>query len=673
MLVKMSKVEIVGIKGLFFDVLETLQDMGILHLEDISKKKGPRYATLVPMEMDPVMEEEKNRLQNLAMRNNAILGELTPPAERVQRSAVKEQYNNYSGRKLEDISNLVEDEEDSLKGLISRKQELEVELSRLSKYEPIIKKVYPLASQVTTSEHYTSIALLVEKKYAAVLDYIKDELDKITNKQCEIHTARVDEDTYAAIVIFNKIYSEQVHNFLAAENVNQVRLPSEMSEKPYDEALKEIEAKFQEIPPQLAKVQKEIDDISDKWYVQLLALKEYLADRITSIDAIPKFGQSGHVFVITGWMPADKVNETRRALDQKFEGKVELTEEVVSHEELEQAPVELRNNPMIKPFEFIYVLVRRPKYGSLDPTFLVAIFFPILFGFMLGDMGYALVLIAVVFFLKRWLKKRGQEKGIMELFANVLLISSISAFVFGFIYLEFFGNILLKAFNIEGTTTAGVEYFNPVIVFGETANGKEWGWPIERAAQVNKDMFKLLLVVVLGIGALQMSIGLILGIIDRLREGERKHAIEKIGWLMVILGITIALFFVWAYKVQAGAFIGVAIAITGVVLGAYGGGFGGGIEAVLIFGNILSYARLYGIALASVIMANVANELAAEFGGWLMPVGILVAALLHTLNLALGVLSPSIQSLRLNLVETFGKFYQESEEEYSPFKKTGGE
>ncbi len=432
MLVKMAKVEIVGIKDLFFDVLETLQDMGILHLEDISKKQGPRYATLIPMEMDPAMEEEKGRLQNLAMRNNAILGELTPPAERVRQSAVKEQYNNYSGRKLEEISGLVEEEEASLKGLISQKQELEVEMSRLSKYEPIIKKVYPLASQVTTSEHYTSIALLVEKKYAAVLDYIKDELDKITNKQCEIHTARVDEETYAAIVIFNKLYSEQVHNFLAAENVNQVRLPSELADKPYDEALQEIEARFKELPPQLAKVQKEIDEISDKWYVQLLALKEYLADRITSIDAIPKFGQSGHVFVITGWMPSDKVNETRRTLEQKFQGKVELTEEAVSHEEMESAPVELRNNPVIKPFEFIYILVRRPKYGAIDPTFIVAIFFPLLFGFMLGDMGYALVLMAGVYFMKRWIKKNGKEKCIMSLFANVLLISSISAFFFGF-------------------------------------------------------------------------------------------------------------------------------------------------------------------------------------------------------------------------------------------------
>jgi V/A-type H+-transporting ATPase subunit I len=345
---------------------------------------------------------------------------------------------------------------------------------------------------------------------------------------------------------------------------------------------------------------------------------------------------------------------------------------VVSHEEMEQAPVELRNNPIIKPFEFIYVLVRRPKYGTLDPTFIVAFFFPLLFGFMLGDMGYALVLLAAVFFMKRYLKKRGDEKGIMELFANVLLISSISAFVFGFVYLEFFGNILLKAFNIE-YESGGVEHFDPVWVWGVTSNGKQWGWPVERAAQANKDMFKVLLVVVLAIGAIQMSLGLILGIIDRLREGERKHAMEKIGWLMVILGIAVALIFTWGVKAQAGALVGVFIAVVGIVLGAYGGGFGGGIEAVLIFGNILSYARLYGIALASVIMANVANKLGAEFGGWLIPIGIIVAALLHTLNIALGVLSPSIQSLRLNLVETFGKFYQESEEEYDPFKKTGGE
>jgi V/A-type H+-transporting ATPase subunit I len=123
-----------------------------------------------------------------------------------------------------------------------------------------------------------------------------------------------------------------------------------------------------------------------------------------------------------------------------------------------------------------------------------------------------------------------------------------------------------------------------------------------------------------------------------------------------------------------GLFIGGFIAIAGIIMAGYGGGFGGALEAGLTFGNLLSYARLYGIGLASVILAEVANALGAEFGGGAMIIiGILVAALLHTLNIALGILSPSIQSLRLNLVETFTKFYEPTDTVYEPFKRAGGE
>jgi V/A-type H+-transporting ATPase subunit I len=116
------------------------------------------------------------------------------------------------------------------------------------------------------------------------------------------------------------------------------------------------------------------------------------------------------------------------------------------------------------------------------------------------------------------------------------------------------------------------------------------------------------------------------------------------------------------------------MAVVGIGFAGYGGGFGGGLEAALTFGNLLSYARLYGIGLASVILAEVANELGAKFGsGLLVILGVIVAALLHTLNIALGILSPTIQSLRLNLVESFTKFYKESDTVYKPFKRSGGE
>jgi V/A-type H+-transporting ATPase subunit I len=671
----MSKVEIVGVKTLFFQVLETLQDLGTLHLEDITRKRGPRYADLIPMEMDPALEEERNLLQNLAMRNNAILSELAPPREKVGHATLEEKYRSFQGKTLGEISAMVEEEESSTRELISYKNELEVEMSRLSKYEPIIKKVYPLASKVTTTEQYTSIALLIEERYKQVLDYIEQELERITGGQCDVFSARVDENTHAAILVFHKRFSEQVHNFLATENVNQVRLPTELADKPYDEALKEIETRYKEIPPKLKKVKEDLEEISNKWYATLVSLKDYLADRVESLDAIPKFGQSGHVFVITGWMPAENVVETRKLLEEKFEGKVEITEEIPTHEELEEAPTALKNPAAVKPFEFIYMLINPPKYGHLDPTFLVAIFFPILFGFMLGDMGYGLVLFGLAMLMRHILKKRESRSLFFELFTNVLLICSISTFIFGILYFEFFGDLLIRLFGWKDA--AG--HLQVQWVWGYiNVNGVEepWGWPLERIAQANTGMFKLLLIVVVCIGVLHMGAALVIGLIDGIRHHDRKHAIEKAGYLMFILGLVIIFGSLWGIKSAKDVAVplGAVISVVGIGLAGYGGGFGGGLEAALTFGNLLSYARLYGIGLASVILAEVANELGAEFGSGLMiVVGVIVAALIHTLNIALGVLSPSIQSLRLNMVESFTKFYKEADVVYKPFKRSGGE
>jgi V/A-type H+-transporting ATPase subunit I len=73
------------------------------------------------------------------------------------------------------------------------------------------------------------------------------------------------------------------------------------------------------------------------------------------------------------------------------------------------------------------------------------------------------------------------------------------------------------------------------------------------------------------------------------------------------------------------------------------------------------------IGLASVILAFVANTLGGEME--VLAVGILIAVLLHALNIALAMFSPSIHSMRLHLVEFFSKFYEGGGTPYKPFKK----
>jgi V/A-type H+/Na+-transporting ATPase subunit I len=93
----------------------------------------------------------------------------------------------------------------------------------------------------------------------------------------------------------------------------------------------------------------------------------------------------------------------------------------------------------------------------------------------------------------------------------------------------------------------------------------------------------------------------------------------------------------------------------------------GPIEFMEALGNIISYVRLMAVGTASVVMALVANQMGALADN--AALGVIIAALIHCLNLLLSVLSPSIQSMRLQYVEFFSKFYEGGGRLYRPFKK----
>ena len=95
------------------------------------------------------------------------------------------------------------------------------------------------------------------------------------------------------------------------------------------------------------------------------------------------------------------------------------------------------------------------------------------------------------------------------------------------------------------------------------------------------------------------------------------------------------------------------------------------IEFLSTLGNILSYARIMALGIASVMLAVVANRMVGMLGSAV--VGIMFALLFHLVNFAIGLFSPTIHALRLHYVEFFGKFYSPGGVRYEPFGAwTGG-
>ncbi|MDD5748743.1 MAG: V-type ATPase 116kDa subunit family protein [Actinomycetota bacterium] len=669
MIERMAKVEILGLKDVSLEAIDLIHELGTLHIEDLSEKITQWETHHVSkMEMDSRASENQARLKQLRDKVAEVLRELKGDIDQIPKEEIEREYELLWSDNIQvmtsSIERLLSEVERSTREPVERRDDLMVELSRLEKYAPIIAKVQPLVQRAAQMEDTASIALIIERKYKAILNYLNEEISKITKGECEIISADVDEESTAALVVFGRHYLKAVHEFLAVQDVNQVRLPADIARVPIDEAVTRTRARIAEIPKELEEIEAKLSDLTQRYTTKLVAARNAIHDRLETMETLPKFGQTDQVFVISGWLPEEEVKPMEEALLQKFGNKVVMTVTDIREErEEEETPVMLRNNPYVRHFELIYMLSKYPKYGTIDPTFIFAIFFPIFFGLMLGDIGYGIIVtILGLFVYKKWKDKPWANMG-----GYILAVSGGWTIFFGVIYLEFFGNILLKALGrvYEVNGVEKIKYF-----LGTEKSILKY--PIDRL-----EAFALMFAISLVLGLVHMGIGLVIGIINGIREGNKKHAMEKGGLLMILMGaLMVVAEFGLSWWPMFLTIVGGILFVAGLVMAALGGGAGGLVEGFIAWGNLFSYVRLYAIGLASVIMAVVANQLASDMGksgiaGLI--VGILIFILLHALNIVIGMFSPSIHSLRLHLVESFGKFFEPAKFEYKPFRKTGGE
>jgi V/A-type H+-transporting ATPase subunit I len=260
----------------------------------------------------------------------------------------------------------------------------------------------------------------------------------------------------------------------------------------------------------------------------------------------------------------------------------------------------------------------------------VAVFFPVFFGLMLGDIGYGLVLAIGGLILHHRSRPNTLLRSVSEIIGPCALLAILAGVLFG----EFFGDL-----------------------------GRRWFGLMPLAFDREEALIPFLLLSV-AIGGVHILLGMILGVISAARRHPREafgKGAATAGLVLVIVALLAALD-VLPRAFFTPAVIGLLIAFPILIVLE---GVVAPIEFLSTLGNILSYARIMALGAASVMLAVVANRMVGMLGSAV--VGVLFALLFHLVNFAIGLFSPTIHALRLHYVEFFGKFYSPGGVRYQPF------
>ena len=411
-------------------------------------------------------------------------------------------------------------------------------------------------------------------------------------------------------------------------------------------------------------LRKEVESMKSQYSDFLLASDEVLSIENQKAELPLRIATSQNAFIIEGWIPSENYDKVVSTVNSATNGRAYVTSVEIEEEEEEEGhvPVEYNNSKPVAPMQEIMDLYSRPKYTEIDPSSILFITFPLIYGLILGDIGYAIILGAMALAIKTFVKSDA-VKPLM----NILLYCQISTLIFGIIYGEFLG-FPLASMHAEGETIPGlIPGWDTVTLFSGLA-GEHFTFPVHRT-----HMVMTMIGVSVFVGLLHLNLGFILGFIN-ISHHSMKHAVlEKGSWMIIELGVLVAALGYFG-GISGLTYVGAGILVLGIVLLTMGEGIKGPIELPSLMGNTLSYARIIAVGLSSIYIAGTVNDIAFKMIwpdhsqiGFAAIAAIIVFILGHALNTVLSIIAPGLHSLRLQYVEFFGKFYQGGGRKFNPF------
>lgn len=453
--------------------------------------------------------------------------------------------------------------------------------------------------------------------------------------------------SYVTVIYFDS-YEKQLDSHLARLNFSRTQLPG--SNVTVSECIADFEKELAELNSEKESLENELHDISNEYYEKVRKLIDILTNKRKLSSVRSNLLTTGSSFMLEGWFPEEKENDISGLLD-KFTCYFETSEP----SDEEEPPVKLKNNSLVEPFEAITEMYSLPSYRGLDPTFMVAPFYFLLFGMMLSDAGYGIIMTVACFFGLKYLSLGKGLKRMLKMF----MFCGISTAFWGFMFGTFFGD----AVGIISST-----YFG-----SDLALKPLWFDPVSDPLTM--------LVVSFVAGFIHIIAGLCLKAYMMIKRGNWLDAIYDVGfWIILLLGLPMLVlggaFTVIGAIFAIGGAVGLVLTqgrsqehiikkITSGVMSLY--------DVINYLADILSYSRILALGLSTGVIGSVFNKLGSLGGSGFISaiVFIIVFILGHVLNFALCALGSYVHASRLQFIEFFGKFYEAGGRKFEDFGVEG--
>lgn len=366
--------------------------------------------------------------------------------------------------------------------------------------------------------------------------------------------------------------------------------------------------------------------------------------------------ESHSAIFFEGWVP---LPEERRLFETLGAFTCAWETEAPIKDEYPKVPVKLKSNIVTWPLNMVTEMYSLPAYDGVDPNPLIMPFFVFFFGFMFADLGYGLILVAAALFMILKVKPKGTVGYMMGL----MLECGIASAIIGFFTGGFFTDSIKVVCELLNVPVPAI----PFLTQGPLLD------------VVNDPM--TVLIFCMGVGVVQIVVGMGVNAFMLIREGNWKDAIfDVFTWYIIFAGIAV---FAIA-GTPAVLIVGGVMILLGAVLRAnwdfkrgFALGLLKGIGSTVVsifatlynkvtgyFGDVLSYSRLMVMMLAGTVIGSIFNMLGS------MPGNIFVFALVfvvgHIFNIGLNVIGTYVHASRLQYLEYFGKFYREGGRPFKP-------